>query len=109
VKKIFTKLKSLEDKASISAELSNNMNRLSGNAMGRGIILDCAVREYMEGEEVWRSTVKKAMERESFLKDITEGDVVTNTKKRKRKRKKKDNDGETAAKVLKEDDKEEEG
>lgn len=59
--------------------------------MGRSIITDCAVRDYMEGEEVWRSTVKKAMERESFLKEITESEELNITKKRKRKRKKKDN------------------
>ena len=46
----------------------------------------------MEGENAWRSTtVKNVMEKESFLKDITEGEVVS-TKKCKRKRKKKDNE-----------------
>lgn len=93
VKKIFMKLNSFEDKAIISSELCNSMRILSGNAMGRSIITDCAVREYMEGEEIWKTTVKKMMERESFLKDITmKGgeEADNNTKKRKRKRKKKD-------------------
>lgn len=97
------KLKSLEDKKVIVAELSASMNRLSGNAMGRSIINDCAVREYMEGEEIWKNTVKKAMERALFVKEITEGDIVTNTKKRKRKRKKKDNE-ENDTKVIKENE-----
>lgn len=93
-RKIFKKLKSFDDKAVISAELSNTMRILSGNAMGRSIITDCAVREYMEGDDLWRSTVKKAMEKESFLKEITEGEVDAPTKKRKRKRKKKDTEEE---------------
>lgn len=100
VKKIFLKLKLFEDKASISEELSRGINRLSGNAMGRKIITECAVKDYMEGEEIWRSVVKKAMERELFLKEIVEGDTVGSTKKRKRKRKKKEND-EEASKTLK--------
>ncbi len=90
VKKVFMKLNALEDKAQLSSELSNSMRILSGNAMGRSIITHCAVRDYMEGEEVWKSTVKKAMERESFLKEIIQGEEVNTTKKRKRKRKKKD-------------------
>lgn len=98
-RKLFMTLKSFEDKAIISAELSNNMRTLDGNAMGRSIISDCAVREYMEGEDTWRNTVKKAMENESFLKEIAEGEIV-NTKKRKRKRKKKDNE-EFGTKTLK--------
>ena len=41
----------------------------------------------MEGENAWRSTtVKNVMEKESFLKDITEGEVVS-TKKCEGKRK----------------------
>lgn len=62
VKKMFMKLKSLEDKKVIVAELSASINRLSGNAMGRSIINDCAVREYMEGEEIWKNTVKKELQ-----------------------------------------------
>ncbi len=100
VKKIFLKLKSFEDKASISQELSKGINRLNGNSMGRKIISECAVKDYMEGEDVWRSAVKKAMERELFLKEIVEGDTAGGTKKRKRKRKKKEND-ENASKTLK--------
>ena len=110
VKKIFMKLNSFEDKAIISSELCNSMRILSGNAMGRSIITHCAVREYMEGEEIWKSTVKKAMERESFLKEITMkgsgvgGEEGDNMKKRKRKRKKKDtnNDDDTKNDLAKE-------
>eukprot|EP00551_Chaetoceros_affinis_P005633 CAMPEP_0203676360 /NCGR_PEP_ID=MMETSP0090-20130426/24285_1 /ASSEMBLY_ACC=CAM_ASM_001088 /TAXON_ID=426623 /ORGANISM="Chaetoceros affinis, Strain CCMP159" /LENGTH=761 /DNA_ID=CAMNT_0050542883 /DNA_START=64 /DNA_END=2349 /DNA_ORIENTATION=+ len=101
VKKIFLKLKFFEDKAAISEELSKGINRMSGNAMGRKIISECAVKDYMEGEDVWRSVVKKAMERESFLKEIVEGDTIGSTKKRKRKRKKKENDENLSKKALK--------
>ena len=100
------KLKSYEDKSLISAELSKSIRTLDGNAMGRSIITHCALREYIEGEDVWRSTVKKAVEKESFLNEITEGDVTTSTKKRRRKRKRKDND-EVSAKSLKTSDKNE--
>lgn len=99
VRNLFMRLKSYEDKALISAELSKSIRTLDGNAMGRSIISQCALREYMGDEDVWRSTVKKAVEKESFLKEITEGDVTNNTKKRKRKRKKKENEENTAKAV----------
>jgi pectin methylesterase-like acyl-CoA thioesterase len=93
------KLKSLNDKESISAVLSKSLRMLTGNAMGRSIVTDCALREYMEGEDEWKKAVKKAIEKESFLKEIVEGDICNN-KKRKRKRKKKDNE-EDANKTMK--------
>lgn len=100
VRKIFKKLKSFDDKISITAALSKSMRTLDGNAMGRSIISDCAVREYLEGEDVWKSAVKKSIEKESFLHEIVEGELLDNNKKRKRKRKKKENDG-TGAKEIK--------
>lgn len=87
VKKIFKKLTNMEDRASLSKELADGINRLNGNAIGRSIILDCAVKDYMEGEEVWNNAVKKLLEKESFLEEILKGDVSAE-KKRKRKRKK---------------------
>ena len=101
VRKIFLKLKSFDDKAFISATLSKSMRALSGNAMGRSIISDCLVREYMEDEAAWRSAIKKAQEKETFLKDIVDGSGAS--KKRKRKRKKKDNDEDNSMKTIKVD------
>lgn len=87
VRKIFLKLGTMEDRASLSEELANSISRLNGNAMGRSVITDCAVKDYMEGDEVWNSAVKKRIEREDFLKDIDEGNLGVE-KERKRKRKK---------------------
>lgn len=99
VRKIFTKLKSLDDKEKISAALSKSLGILTGNAMGRSIVTDCALREYLEGRDTWEKAVKKAIEKESFLNEIVEGDIGNN-KKRKRKRKKKENE-EDASKTIK--------
>jgi hypothetical protein len=92
VNKIFIKLGKTEHRFSLSEELANGINRLNGNAMGRSVIMDCAVKDFMEGEELWSATVKKRLEREDFLKDIVEGNLGTpgtgTEKKRKRKRKK---------------------
>jgi len=100
VKKIFLKLQ-LDGKVQISSELSKGINRLSGNAMGRSIISECFVKDYMESEDVWKSSVKAMEEKKSFLKEIIDGDITTNSKKRKRKRKKKDAE-ENASKMSKE-------
>ena len=61
VRKIFLKLgtMALEDRASLSEELANSISRLNGNAMGRSVITDCAVKDYTEGDKVWNSAVKK--------------------------------------------------
>ncbi len=88
VKKIFLKLQSMEDRSSLSEELAQGIHKLDTNAMGRSVISGCAVRDYMEGEEVWNSAVKKLLEKELFLKDIVEGNLGGSEKKRKRKRKK---------------------
>ncbi len=91
VKKIFIRLQNMEHRASLSEELAGGINRLSGNAMGRSVIMDCAVKDFMEGPEVWSASVKKRIERENFLKEIEDGKLGSNggtEKKRKRKRKK---------------------
>jgi len=101
VKKIFIKLTNMEDRASLSRELAIGINRLSGNAMGRSVIADCFVKDYMEGEDVWNAAVKKRLEREVFLKEIDEGNFGGTEKKRKRKRKKTSQDEEEEGKKSK--------
>ena len=89
VKKIFIKLEKKDHRYALSEELAHGINRMNGNAMGRSVITDCAVKDFMEGEEVWNATVKKRLEKEVFLKEIAEGKLGAGTeKKRKRKRKK---------------------
>ena len=100
VKKIFIKLTSMDDRKALSEELADGINRLNGNAMGRSVIADCAVKDLMEGEDVWNAAVKKRLEREIFLKEIVEGNFGTE-KKRKRKRKKAPLDADVEDKKVK--------
>ena len=88
VRKVFVALKSMEDKMELSAELAKCINRLNGNSMGRSIIVDCAVKDFLEGEGVWREAVKRRTEKENFLNEIMEDKLGKPEKKRKRKRKK---------------------
>ena len=82
---MFLALHSMEDKAALCSELSKGINRLNGNAIGRSIIVDYAVKEYMDSDSVWKEAVKKKIEKDIFIDEI----VGNNShKKRKRKRKK---------------------
>lgn len=75
----------MEEKAVLSAELSQSLNRLGSNAMGRSVMVSCAVKEYLESEEMWKTALAKQEEKDSWLDDIV-GDSSKNKKKRKRKR-----------------------
>jgi hypothetical protein len=70
VEKIFRALPTMEDKALLSAELSHSLNKLGSNAMGRSVMVSCAVKEYCEGESVWKEAVSKQKGKESWLKEI---------------------------------------
>lgn len=87
VKKIFMKLNSMDDKLLLTKELASKINRLNGNAMGRSVLIECAVKDLLESEDLWRSAVKKRIEKEEFLTDLLESNAPPE-KKRKRKRKK---------------------
>jgi pectin methylesterase-like acyl-CoA thioesterase len=82
----------LEEKAALSLELSQSLNRLGSNAMGRSVMVSCAVKEYLEGENVWRAALAKQEDKDNWLKEIVgEDDDEENaksSKKRKRKRQK---------------------
>ena len=93
VRKVFSALKSVDDKATLSAELAGGINRLNGTSMGRSTIASCFVKEFLEGQTVWSEAVKKLSEKEKFVKDFIENDDVNATsKKRKRRRKKASSD-----------------
>jgi hypothetical protein len=53
-------------------------------------MVSCAVKEYLEGEEVWKATLSKQEERDNWLNDIVgeagNDDSGKGKKKRKRKR-----------------------
>jgi len=71
VKKLFKALPTIEDKAAMSAELSQSLNRLGSNAMGRSVMVSCAVKEYLEGENVWKEALARQRGKENWLEEIT--------------------------------------
>ena len=101
VEKLFKALPTIEDKAAMSAELSQSLNRLGSNSMGRSVMVSCAVKEYLEGENVWKEALARQRGKENWLEEITgvqkgdgemdEDDVdEEGTKAKKRKRHKKE-------------------
>jgi len=90
VRKLFLALESIKDKASLADELSKSINRLSGNAMGRLIIAECAVKDFMISEVEFEKCVKKQAENYNFLEDIagsnSKGKGEDKARKRKRKK-----------------------
>lgn len=89
VKKLFKGLMEWEDKAVLTSEMAQALNRLGGNAMGRSVIEACSVSEFMEGEEAWKSAVRKMERHEELIDDILAiGDEEKKDEKKKRKRKK---------------------
>ena len=98
VEKVFRALPSFEDKASLSAELSQSLNRLGSNAMGRSVMATCAVKEYLEGESAWKSALAKREDKSNWIEEITgkkeeryddEENEEFNIEKKKDKKKKK--------------------
>lgn len=71
VLKLFRALPSTDDKAVVSAELSQSLNRLGSNSMGRTVMTSCAAGEFLEGEKVWKEALTKLRERENWMRDIT--------------------------------------
>lgn len=92
VEKLFRALPTLEDKAALSAELSHSLNRLGSNKMGRSIMVTCAVKEYLEGENAWKDALAKQKGKEDWLAEILgeeqKGSDEVKSKKRKKERKK---------------------
>jgi hypothetical protein len=87
VKKLFRALTEWQDKAVLTSELAQSLTKLGGNAMGRSVVEACAVKEFLEGEEVWKAAVRKAQQREEWVQDIFDGgDKTEGRKKRKRKK-----------------------
>ncbi|KAL7537763.1 hypothetical protein ACHAXR_008042 [Thalassiosira sp. AJA248-18] len=98
VEKLFRALPTMEDKAALSAELSHSLNRLGSNAMGRSVMVSCAVKEYLEGERVWKEALAKQKEKDGWLEEILgekegsddeEGDEPKTKKRKKDKKEKK--------------------
>ena len=92
VEKLFRALPTMEEKAAISAELSQFLNRLGGNAMGRSTMATCAVKEYLEGETVWKDALAKQQRNDNWLEEMlggkSEGYDEDGAMKKKRKKEK---------------------
>ena len=72
VQNLFGALKSLDEKATLTCELARGINRLGGNAMGRKVMATCAVKEFMEGEDIWKEEVRRQARKEEILKELVE-------------------------------------
>jgi nucleolar protein 9 len=100
VKKLFTALPRIDDKAKLMEELVSGGNRLIGNTMGRTVVEACSVDEYRENPKQWRKQIAKMidMKEDSFLEEVTKptgGESGEKQKpKRKRSRKKKGAEGD---------------
>lgn len=93
IKKLFKGLTEWEDKALLTSELAQSLNRLGGNAMGRSVIEACSVSEFLNGEDAWKTAVRKMARREELVHDILaigEEEKKADKKKRKRKKHKKE-------------------
>lgn len=101
VKKLFCALADMDDKAALAVELAQGTNRLSGNAMGRSVMEECCLKDFMEGEEAWKAAVNKKLQREKWLKEIggsSEEKELPKVGKKKRKRKRHGESVSSAAK-----------
>ena len=70
VEKLFRALPTFDDKAALSAELSHSLNRLGSNKMGRSVMVTCAVKEYLEGENAWKDALAKQKDKGDWLAEI---------------------------------------
>lgn len=79
-KKVFRALEDMGSREELVQELVEGTNRLTGNAMGRSVVDTCAVREYTsKGQDQWRKTVQKTLEREDWLKEMVSQGTHTKT------------------------------
>jgi nucleolar protein 9 len=75
-KKVFRALDDMGSREELVQELVEGTNRLTGNAMGRSVVDACSVREYTsKGQDQWRKTVQKTLEREEWLKEMVSKDT----------------------------------
>jgi nucleolar protein 9 len=86
-KKVFRALDDMGSREELVQELVEGTNRLTGNAMGRSVVDACSVREYTsKGQDQWRKTVQKTLEREEWLKEMVSKDTTHKRDDTERKR-----------------------
>jgi len=93
---MFHALSTVDLKLNLIQELGQaEMNRLSGNAMGRAVIEECSLHDFMRGGEyTWKDVVSKKMRQKEWLSELCEdGNAVEKPTKKRRKRRKGANSG----------------
>ena len=91
VKKLFSTLPRIDDKAKLLEELVSAGNRLNGNAMGRSVAEHCDVCEYRADKKSWRKKLSILLAKEvkpvdELFLSKTDDSAMEQKSKRKRKR-----------------------
>ena len=85
VRKLFLALPDIASREVLVQELSDNMARLEGNAMGRKIAALAKVREYTSmGENEWELAVGRTIKEKEWLQDMLQSEPKVQNKDRKR-------------------------
>lgn len=90
VKKLFHSLVSMEDKEALASELSKGIVRLNSKPSGRDVIVECAVKDFLESKASWTAAITKRTTKARVVNEIgkvdsEDGDLF-NRKKRKHKK-----------------------
>ena len=70
VKKIFHSLVSMDDKAILVSELSKGIVRLNTKSSGRDIIIECAVKDFLESKVNWSTAISKRKVKTSIVHEL---------------------------------------
>jgi len=89
VKKLFHSLASLDDKVILVEELSKGIVRLNTKSSGRDVIVECAVKDFLESKASWSTAMKKRKPKGNIVNELVDDDseVIGPTTHKKRKRK----------------------
>ena len=90
VKKVFHALASMDDKAVLAGELSKGIVRLNTKSSGRTIIVECAVKDFLESKATWTASVSKRNVKAAIVDELWQkhsDDMEQHSKGKKRKHK----------------------
>jgi hypothetical protein len=87
VKKVFHSLVSVDDKAVLASELSKGIVRLNTKSCGRSIIVECAVKDFLESKVNWSLAMSKRKGKSTIVDEILPTDSEGTTRAGKRKKK----------------------
>ncbi len=86
VKKLFNALASLDDKALLAEELSKGIVRLNTKSSGRDVIVECAVKDFLESKATWTSAMTKRKMKAMIVDELGQGDLDASPKRRQHKK-----------------------